>query len=58
MCIPTKRPCTCCSVWFWKKSSVAAYKHRNTKNTAEEKIVHYCYKSLSYEVEAKIILPF
>ncbi len=58
MCIPTKRPCTCCSVWFWKKSNVAGYKFGNTGNIPEEKAVYYCYKSLSYEVEDRRILLF
>ena len=58
MCIHTKRPCTCYSVWFWKKSNVAGYKLGNTGNIPEEKAVYYCYKSLSYEVEDRRILPF
>ena len=41
-----------------KKSNAAAYKHGNTGNTAEEKAVYYCYKSLFYEVEDRKILPF
>ena len=55
---PPKRPCTCCSVWFWEKSNAAAYKHGNTGNITEEKAVYYCYKSLSYEMEDRRILPF
>ena len=36
MCIPPKRPCTCCSVWFWEKSNAAAYKHGNTGNVIKD----------------------
>ncbi len=41
-----------------KKSNVAGYKFGNTGNIPEEKAVYYCYKSLSYEVEGRRILPF
>jgi len=45
----------CCSAWFWEKSNTSAYEPGNTGNIPEEKAVHYCYKSLSYEVEDRRI---
>ena len=58
MCIPAKRPGTCCGVWLWKKSNAPSYKHGNTGNIPKEKTMYYCYKSLSYEMEDRRILPF